>query len=331
MARSWFLPSGSAFADRFAQKVAAGRRAVGASVRNAPPVRVAAGLWGEFARFLTELPGYRVAAFLVKVGVVGGFAYLAWGEPLLARFGYRGPGWWYFDFVLWAYLVSVVAFAVVLPGFLVFRVLRGAWVSAFVAAGPLAVLAAALHFGYGFDAWRLQSWQWLAAGWFQGGSIEWIPVGLFALCHLAWLAAVLLGLRRALVLWRRLSPWFFVPVRIAVRLVVPVGVTWAVVDYSLGGASGVMDWTESRVETVLGQFPEVGSLVADGVVSRTWLVYVGGALSAVGLVAAAWYVCDVVAILVAYQLEVVASFQRTAKAGAAAAGGDARANCQIRK
>ena len=166
---------------------------------------------------------------------------------------------------------------------------------------------------------------------FQGGSIEWIPVGLFALCHLAWLAAVLLGLRRALVLWRRLSPWFFVPVRIAVRLVVPVGVTWAVVDYSLGGASGVMDWTESRVETVLGQFPEVGSLVADGVVSRTWLVYVGGALSAVGLVAAAWYVCDVVAILVAYQLEVVASFQRTAKAGAAAAGGDARANCQIRK
>ena len=93
-------------------------------------------------------------------------------------------------------------------------------------------------------------------------------------------------------------------------------------DYSLGGPSGVLDWTEYRIETLLGQYPEVARLVAEGVISRTWLVYAGGALSGVGLVAVGWYFCDLVAILLAYQLEVVASLQRSAAAVRTGDGGE---------
>ena len=315
MPRPWFLRSGSAFADRFAALVAD-------SVRKSLPVRVTGSVLGEVRRLVTGVPGYGLAVFVVKAGLVAGFGYHAWDYPFLGRLRYGGPGWWYFEFALWAYLVSVVALAVVLPGFVVMRVLRAGWMGVFLAAGPMAVLAAVLHFGYGFDVWRVQSWAWLEAGWSRGGSVGWVPVGAFAGCHVLWTVLVVLALRRESAFWWRVRPWFFVPFWLALRLAVPVGVTWAVVDYSLGGPSGVLDWTEYRIETLLGQYPEVARLVAEGVISRTWLVYAGGALSVVGLVAVGWYFCDLVAILLAYQLEVVASLQRSAAAVRTGDGGE---------
>ena len=47
MTRPWFLRSGSAFADRFAAKVAGRRREVGAGVRVLPAVRVTGALLGS--------------------------------------------------------------------------------------------------------------------------------------------------------------------------------------------------------------------------------------------------------------------------------------------
>ena len=93
----------------------------------------------------------------------------------------------------------------------------------FLAAGPMAVLAAVLHFGYGFDVWRVQSWAWLEAGWSRGGSVGWVPVGAFAGCHVLWTVLVVLALRRAAAFWWRVRPWFFVPFWLALRLAVPVG------------------------------------------------------------------------------------------------------------
>lgn len=167
-------------------------------------------------------------------------------------------------------------------------------------------------------------WAWFEGGWSAGGSVGWVPLGIFVGAHVAWLVLFLLALRRAEALWRWVRPWFFVPLRLATRLVVPCALTWLVVDYSLGGPAAVLDWTDFRVETLLAEFPQVSELIEQGVLSRDWVLYGSGVLTALGLVAAVWYACDLAAILIAYQLELVASFQRGEFSGTGAPGATVR-------
>ena len=251
-------------------------------------------------RYKARREAWKALRFFIvcaRIATVAVAAWWSWQVDLIALSPVPIPDSWQFDYAVWLLFVLTVVFALSLPGFIVVRVLRGAILALLVIAVPTLALGAYMAMAHQLDILSERSAQFVANGWAAGHTLPW-PLAFVVLgVHVGWAVLAAVTVLNSYLAMRLVHRFVVIPARVALRLVVPVFLTWVVVEEFFGGLDAILDWSRMRVSEFVGLHPLIAEVVgsADGVANAAiYVVGVGtGALAVVGV----WSALDLVRVV----------------------------------